>query len=58
VVKSNKSERMKENLDLFRFELSKEEMEKNEGININKRFNDPAVFCKAAFGAFFPIFEE
>jgi diketogulonate reductase-like aldo/keto reductase len=58
VVKSNKSERMKENLDLFGFELSKEEMEKIEGININKRFNDPAVFCKAAFGAFFPIFEE
>ena len=53
VVKSNKSERMKENLDLFGFELSKEEMEKINSLNINKRFNDTAVFAPA-----FPIFDE
>lgn len=53
VVKSNKSERMKENLDLFGFELSKEEIEKINSLNINKRFNDTAVFAPA-----FPIFDE
>ena len=26
-------------------------------LNRNRRFNDPGVFCEAAFNTFFPIYE-
>lgn len=57
IPKTSKAERMRENLDLFGFELSDEEMQNISALNANRRFNDPGVFCEAAFGTFFPIYD-
>ena len=57
IPKSSKPERLRENLALFDFELSDEEMEAISGLNRNRRFNDPAVFCEAAFNKFYPIYD-
>ena len=37
--------------------LSGEEMAEIGVLNRHRRFNDPGVFCEAAFGTFFPIFD-
>jgi D-xylose reductase len=57
IPKSTKVERLRENLDIFGFELSAEEMAAIAGLNRNRRFNDPGVFCEKAFNTFFPIYE-
>jgi len=57
VTKSVNPERLKQNIDLFNFNLSDEEMQKIDGLNENKHYNDPGDFCEAAFGMFFPIFD-
>lgn len=57
VPKSTRVERLKENLALFDFELTDEEMAAISGLNRNRRFNDPGVFCESAFNTFFPIYE-
>ena len=57
VPKTSKKERMVENLSLFDFQLNTEEMEAIGGLNKNYRFNDPGVFCEAAFNTFLPIYE-
>jgi D-xylose reductase len=57
VPKTTNPERLQVNLSLFDFELSPEEMAAISGLNRNRRFNDPGVFCEAAFGTFFPIYE-
>ncbi|CAE7624395.1 XYL1 [Symbiodinium pilosum] len=46
VPKSQSIDRMKENLDVFGFELSAEEMRAIEGLERNRRFNDPGVFAR------------
>ncbi|QGJ69944.1 4-dihydromethyl-trisporate dehydrogenase [Planctomycetales bacterium 10988] len=57
VPKTTKTERLKENLALFDFELSEAEMETISALNRDRRFNDPGHFCEAAFNTFFPIYE-
>jgi len=57
IPKTSKPERLIENLDIFDFELSAAEMESISALDRNRRFNDPGVFCEAAFGTFFPIYE-
>lgn len=57
VPKTTRSERLRENLDIFNFELSADEMSAISALNRNRRFNDPGVFCETAFNAFFPIYE-
>jgi D-xylose reductase len=57
VVKSIKKERLKENLEVFDFNLTQEEMKVLDTLNQNRRFNDPGVFCQSAFNTFFPIYE-
>jgi len=57
VPKSTRVERLRENLDLFDVELNGEEMAAISGLNRNRRFNDPGVFCESAFNTFFPIYE-
>jgi D-xylose reductase len=49
--------RLKENLALFDFELSGDEMAAISGLNQNRRFNDPGVFCDSAFNTFYPIYD-
>ena len=57
VPKTTRSERLRENLSLFDFELTRDEMSALSGLNRNRRFNDPGDFCEAAFHTFFPIYE-
>jgi len=57
IAKTNRAERLKENLALFDFELEPEDMSAISGLNRNRRFNDPAVFCEQAFGRFYPIYD-
>jgi D-xylose reductase len=57
IPKTTRRERLRENLTLFDIELTPEEMSTISGLNRNRRFNDPGVFCEAAFNTFFPIYE-
>lgn len=57
VPKTQHPERLAENLAIFDFELSPEEMAEIGGLNRNRRFNDPGVFAEAAFNTFCPIYE-
>jgi D-xylose reductase len=57
IPKTSRRERLPENLAVFDFELSSEEMCAISSLDRNRRFNDPGVFCEKAFNTFFPIFE-
>ena len=57
VPKTSRPERLVENLALFDFELATDEMAAISALNCNRRFNDPGVFCEAAFHAFCPIYD-
>ncbi|MDF1824971.1 MAG: aldo/keto reductase [Verrucomicrobiales bacterium] len=48
---------LKENLDIYDFELSDAEMLTIDQMNRDRRFNDPAEFCEAAFNTYCPIFD-
>jgi len=56
IPKTTKTERLQENIGLFDFNLANDDMAKISGLNKNKRFNDPGVFCEG-MGIFFPIYE-
>ena len=57
IPKTSRVERLTENLSVFDFELTNEEMQAISALNANRRFNDPADFCEAAFNRFFPIYD-
>lgn len=57
IPKTSRSERLRENLDIFDFELAEDDMRRIAALNQNRRFNDPGVFCEEAFNTFFPIYE-
>ena len=57
VPKTTKPQRLAENLALFDFELSADDMTAISSLNQNRRFNDPGDFCEAAFNTFCPIYE-
>jgi D-xylose reductase len=57
IPKTSKVERLRENLSVFDFELSADEMSGISALDRNRRFNDPGVFCEKAFNTFFPIYE-
>ena len=57
IPKTSDPARLAENLSLFDFELSSGEMDAISALNMNRRYNDPAVFCEAAFNTFYPIYD-
>ncbi|MBI1346785.1 aldo/keto reductase [bacterium] len=57
VPKTMNPARLSENLSLFDFQLNEQEMVAISALNCHRRFNDPGVFCEAAFHTFFPIYE-
>jgi diketogulonate reductase-like aldo/keto reductase len=57
ISKSNNPSRMRENRAVYDFYLHREDMEAIDSLNINRRYNDPGVFCELAFGTFCPIYE-
>ncbi len=57
IPKTSRPERLAENLALFDFTLSPQQMQAIDGLDEGRRFNDPGVFCERAFNSFFPIYE-
>jgi len=57
ISKSSSAGRMQENKNLLDFYLHKEDVYAISSLNKNRRYNDPGVFCEAAFGTFCPIYE-
>ena len=57
IPKTSRPERLAENLAVFDFSLSPEQMTAIGGLDQGRRFNDPGVFCERAFNTFFPIYE-
>lgn len=57
IPKSTKIERLQENIAIFDFELTTQEMDDIAALNQNRRFNDPGNFCEAAFNKFYPIYD-
>ncbi len=57
IPKTSRPERLAENLAVFDFGLSPDQMASITGLDRHQRFNDPGVFCEEAFNTFFPIYE-
>lgn len=57
IPKSQSSGHLKENIEVYDFELTGDEMTAIDNLNRNRRFNDPAEFGEAAFNTFYPIFD-
>ncbi len=56
IPKTNKIERLGENLDLFGFEIGEDDMAKISALNRGLRFNNPGEFCKC-WGFGIPIYD-
>jgi D-xylose reductase len=54
---TSKIGRLAENLSLFDFQMTSEEMRVLDSLDRGQRFNDPGVFCERAFNTFYPIYE-
>ena len=57
IPKTSRKARLRENLALFDFSLGEQEMAAISGLDRGRRFNDPGVFCEAAFNTFHPIYD-
>lgn len=57
IPKTSRAARLVENLSVFDFALSDEDMAAISALNQNRRFNDPGAFCELAFGKFYPIYD-
>lgn len=57
IPKTSRPERLRENIDLFEFNLSDQQMQQLSALDRHQRFNDPGVFCEKAFGIYYPIYE-
>lgn len=57
IPKTSQPARLAENLAVFDFALTADEMAAIAALDQHRRFNDPGDFCEAAFGTFFPIYE-
>ncbi len=57
IPKSQSPQHLAENLAIYDFELSDEEMQGIDSLERGRRFNDPAEFGERVFNTFFPIFD-
>ena len=57
IPKTSQPERLAENLAVFDFALSDEQMQAITGLDEGRRFNDPGVFGEQFFNTFVPIYE-
>jgi D-xylose reductase len=55
IPKSTKVERLVENLNIFDFELSEDDVKAISALDKHLRYNDPGVFCKGMGGSY-PIY--
>ena len=57
IPKTRTPARLRENLALFDFELTGEDMSAIDGLDRHRRYNDPGFFAEKAFNTFYPIFD-
>ena len=57
IPKTSNSDRLRENISLFDFQLTDTEMQTITSLDQHRRFNDPGAFCEQAFNTFCPIYE-
>lgn len=57
IPKTRTPARLRENLALFDFELTVDDMNALNGLDRNRRYNDPGFFGEKAFNTFYPIFD-
>ena len=57
IPKTQNHDRLVENLNIYDFALSDQEMAAIDALEQHKRFNDPGAFGEAAFNTFVPIFD-
>lgn len=57
IPKTQTLSHLKENIEIFDFSLTEDEMNAVANLNRNRRFNDPAEFGEKAFNTFYPIFD-
>ena len=57
IPKSTKVERILENINIFDFNLSNEEMKTISALNRNRRYNDPGWYGEAGLNCFYPIYD-
>lgn len=57
IPKTSSIKRMVENIRVFDFELTSDQMQQLDGLDEGRRFNDPGDFGEAAFNTFLPIYE-
>ncbi|MFM8271051.1 MAG: aldo/keto reductase [Gemmata sp.] len=57
VPKTARPDRLAENLALFDFALTDDEMRALDALDRGRRYNDPGAFCETAFNTFCPIYE-
>lgn len=57
IPKTQSPARLAENFAIFDFALGADEMKAIDGLDRNRRFNDPGHFAEAAFNTFYPIFD-
>ncbi len=57
IPKTSRPERLTENIGLYDFALSDDEMDRIGGLDRHQRYNDPGVFCEQAFGCYYPVYE-
>lgn len=55
--KTSNGARLVENRAVLDFSLSDDQMKKIDGLNKNRRYNDPGVFCELGMGTFCPIYD-
>jgi D-xylose reductase len=57
IPKTQRTDRLAENIALYDFALSTDEMRTISQLDQHRRFNDPGAFGEAAFNTFYPIFD-
>lgn len=57
IPKTSSPDRMGENISIFDFDLSSDQMNAVSSLNQGRRFNDPGDFGESAFNTFLPIYE-
>ena len=57
IPKTEKPERLRENLAAMDFALTDDEMAQIAALDQHRRFNDPGDFCERVFNTFYPIFD-
>ncbi len=57
IPKTQTPAHLRENIGIFDFALTPEEMSRLDALDRRRRFNDPAEFGEKAFNTFYPIFD-